>query len=290
MVADVVILGEGRWHAASLATALARLGLRTARLSFAELGLDANVEAAVRCGTLTQLPRAVVVRAISAGSFEQVTLRLTLLRALALSGVVVVNPARAIECCVDKSEASFRLRLAGLPTPPVWVTEDVTTARRIAANNASHEQPLVAKPLFGAQGRGLRLVRTAAELPPADEVAGVWYLQRLVPRPEPCDYRLFVVDGEVVAAMRRRGRHWITNVRQGARGEPWQPEPAARELAARAAVVLGTVFAGVDLVRDVDGRWWVLEVNSMPAWQELARVSGVDVAAGLARAVAERLR
>ena len=34
------------------------------------------------------------------------------------------------------------------------------------------------KPLFGSQGRGLRLIRTADELPAPDEVAGVYYLQR----------------------------------------------------------------------------------------------------------------
>ncbi len=285
----MVILGEGRWHAVSLAAALARRGLSSRRLAFVHLAFDPAAPGGLRCGPLARPPRAVVVRAIAAGSFEQVTLRLGLLRALALSGIPVINPARAIEACVDKSEASFRLRLAGIPTPAVWVTEDPARAREIVLAEASPARPLVAKPLFGAQGRGIVRVTGPHELPPAEAVAGVWYLQRLVDRPEPCDYRVFVVDGEPVAAMCRRGRDWITNVRRGARGEPWRPDAEAAELAVRAAAVLGTVFCGVDLVRDREGRTWVLEVNSMPAWRELVRASGVDVADRIARAVAERL-
>ena len=50
-----------------------------------------------------------LVRSIPAGSFEQVTLRLGLLHALAALGVAVVNDARGIERCVDKSMTSFLL-------------------------------------------------------------------------------------------------------------------------------------------------------------------------------------
>ena len=91
------------------------------------------------------------------------------------------------------------------------------------------------KPLFGAQGKGLRLVASPDELPSAEEAAGVWYLQRYVGRQAGWhDYRVFVVAGRPVAAMARYGTGWITNVRQGAvpmpprRTGPWRSWPSPR--------------------------------------------------------------
>ena len=50
------------------------------------------------------------------------------------------------------------------------------------------------KPLFGAQGRGIRLIRELADLPPPEEVNDVYYLQHNVPRAGPPfhDFRVFV--------------------------------------------------------------------------------------------------
>ena len=58
-----------------------------------------------------------MVRSMSGGTFEAVTLRLGMLHALRELGVPVWNDARAIERCVDKSMTSFLLARAGIPTP-----------------------------------------------------------------------------------------------------------------------------------------------------------------------------
>jgi len=58
------------------------------------------------------------VRAIGDGSLEAVTMRLAILHALEQLGVRVVNKARAIEACTDKSMASFLLQRAGVATQP----------------------------------------------------------------------------------------------------------------------------------------------------------------------------
>ena len=289
MEPDVWVLGEGRWHADSLIAAFARLGLAARRLRWMELGLDGTAPGGV-ASSGGGPPRAVVVRGIPGGSFEQVTLRLGILRALEAAGALVANPPRAIEACTDKSETSLRLRRAGLPTPDFWCCESAERARAVAAREASPGSPLVAKPLFGAQGRGLRLVFGPDDLPPAEEVAGVWYLQRLVARRSWHDLRLFVVEERVVAAMRREGESWITNIQRGARGLPFEPPPRLAHVAVAATRTLGAVFAGVDVAVDERGRPWILEVNAMPAWKALERVSGVDVAAAIcAAAIARRI-
>jgi RimK family alpha-L-glutamate ligase len=150
---------------------------------------------------------------------------------------------------------------------------------------------LVSKPLFGAQGKGLRRLRCPADLPSAEESAGVWYLQRYVP-PEggDRDFRVFVIDGEPVAGMARVGASWITNVHRGGKPEPITVGGELGVLAVAAARAVGAVYAGVDLLEERGtGRLFVLEVNSQPAWQGLQTVTRFDIAQALLGAIARRL-
>jgi tetrahydromethanopterin:alpha-L-glutamate ligase len=288
----VALLGAGRgWHSARLTEAFASRGARAVRLPFA---CCAMTPSGPRLGRAEEAPspRAVLVRSIPAGGLEQVTLRLGLLHALEAGGTPVVNGARAIERCVDKSATSFLLARAGLPTPPAWTVESREAAEAITATEAANGYRLVAKPLFGAQGKGLRLVSRPDELPPAEEVGGVWHLQRYVGRESSGwhDYRVFVVAGRPVAAMARHGTGWITNIRQGARPAAAPVSGPLADLAVAAADAVGALYAGVDLIEAADdGGLAVLEVNSMPAWQGLQGVSeAVDIAGELAAAVLAR--
>jgi RimK family alpha-L-glutamate ligase len=220
---------------------------------------------------------------MAGGTFEAVTLRLGVLHAAREAGVLVWNDARAIERCVDKSMTSFLLARAGLPTPPTWVVESRDAAAAVVAREAA-DAPLVLKPLFGSQGRGLLLVRTPCDLPAPEAVRGVYYLQRFVgvDRDGFRDFRLLVSRGRVIAAMARHSRDWITNVKQGGRPVAVAANEEMREVAVRAAAAVGASFAGVDVLYDDDGRLAVLEVNSMPAWSGLQKVTSFDIAAALA--------
>ncbi len=201
------------------------------------------------------------------------------------------NDARAIERCVDKSMTSFLLARAGIPTPRSWTVEGEAAARALVEREAAHG-PLVLKPLFGAEGRGLRLIERAAELPPVAEVAGVYYLQRFVRTGEAAfqDMRVLVCAGQVLGAMARVSRHWITNIRRGGSPEPMRPDHQLCALALRAAAAVGAVYAGVDLLRDRSGQIFVLEVNSMPAWRGLQRVTEHPIARRIAAALLASLR
>jgi tetrahydromethanopterin:alpha-L-glutamate ligase len=234
------------------------------------------------------------VRSLSGGSFEAVTLRLGFLHALREIGVVVCNDARAIERCVDKSMTSFLLAQAGIRSPATWVTESLDAAREVVQREGSRG-PLVLKPLFGSQGRNLRLIKTATDLPDPGSVAGVYYLQRFlgVERDGAFrDFRLLVWQGRMIAAMMRHAPHWITNVKRGGRPIAVVPDRAMMELALRAAAAVGADFAGVDILHDTDGQPTVLEVNSMPAWSGLQKVTTLNIAAvvatGLVTVLGER--
>jgi tetrahydromethanopterin:alpha-L-glutamate ligase len=273
------------WHARELVRALSAHGahavpIRLERCAFATtnpFGLRID-------GFADRLPDAVIVRSMSGGTFEAVTRRLGILHALRELGVTVWNDARAIERCVDKSMTSFLLARAGIPTPATFVTENTDSA---ASWRADQPGDLVAKPLFGAQGRGLlRFDRTTALPDPAEGLSGVLYLQHYVGRDsEWRDFRVFVVGEVAVAAMARRGASWITNVARGGTCESADVAGRLGELAIAASRAVGTAYCGVDLIENEQGGLVVLEVNSMPAWKGLQGVAAIDIADHIARHV-----
>jgi RimK family alpha-L-glutamate ligase len=277
-----LVVDRWDWHARGLAKALAALGADTFAIKLEACGFDTQGASGLSMGR-AQLPDAVMVRTMSGGSFEAVTMRLGVLHALRELGVTVWNDARAIERCVDKSMTSFLLARAGIPTPSTWTTESPEAARAIVRREAPHG-PLVLKPLFGSQGRGLRLIHHESELPEPIAVAGAYYLQRFVgvDRDGFRDFRLLVSQGRVIAAMVRHAPTWITNVKRGGKPVAALVDAEMKDLAVAAAATVGAAFAGVDLIYGADGRPSVLEVNSMPAWAGVQKVTPVNIAAKLA--------
>ncbi|MGA7005258.1 MAG: RimK family alpha-L-glutamate ligase, partial [Pseudolabrys sp.] len=246
------------WHARALGKAFAALGVQTPLLKLPACGFDTATAHGLSLPDFDRgLPDAVLVRDMAGGTFEAVTLRLGILHALQEIGVPVWNAARSIERCVDKSATSFLLTRAGLPTPMTWAMESREAAAEVVRREAG---PFVLKPLFGSQGRGLRLIRGEWDLPDPAEVAGVYYLQRFVGVEHDGfrDFRVLVSSGRVVAAMMRQSSHWVTNVKRGGKPVAAVADATMRDLAVAATAVVGANFAGVDMVYDQDGRLSVL--------------------------------
>ncbi|MEJ8850619.1 RimK family alpha-L-glutamate ligase [Variovorax rhizosphaerae] len=292
-----IMTDEIGWHTRQLQAALRARGCVGRCIDLADCRIDtpAAWHGLVIPGFGRELPDAVVVRGIAGGSFEQVTKRLGVLHALRELGVPVYNDARAIERSVDKSMTSLLLHAARIPTPPTWATESLAQAQRIAIREGAAGHALVLKPLFGSQGKGLRLVGEVEgvhhALPDIDTAyGGLAYLQRFLPAASTpgFDWRVLVIGGRAVTAMRRVSEHWVHNVAQGARCEPADLTPELAQLAEGAALALGMDYAGVDLMpsspragaRSGAGIQ-VIEVNGVAAWQGLQRVTRFNIAAAL---------
>jgi tetrahydromethanopterin:alpha-L-glutamate ligase len=226
------------------------------------------------------MPDAVLVRAIPGGTFEQVTLRLDVLHTLREMGVLVYNDARVIERTVDKAMTSLLLTRAGVPTPPTWVCESREGARKIVRRERAAGGSVVLKPLFGSCGDGLKLLREPMDVPSPQQYGGIYYLQSYVHSPglPAHDWRVMVVGGRAIAAMERHATGWITNRAKGAKCLPAIPCPEITDLAEAAARALGAHYAGVDIIRKPDGGHVVLEVNGIPAWSGLQKVTRADIA------------
>jgi tetrahydromethanopterin:alpha-L-glutamate ligase len=268
------------WHGARLREAFVAHGCESEFVSLQDCGFDIEGTGhGLVIPGFDELPHGVFVRGVPGGTLEQVVLYLDILHALKHLGVCVYNDGSAIERSVDKGMTSFLLHSAGIPTPPTWVQGegDRLSSTLKQEFEAGHE--VVLKPLFGSQGEGLVRVSEFTQLPEQALYSGVYYLQRFISTgaEDAHDWRIFVINGQAVAAMLRRGNGWISNVAQGARCHAAVLDAELRTLAEGAANALRMSYAGVDILRDADGRSYVLEVNSIPAWKGLQQVCPVDV-------------
>jgi len=293
-----VLANENSWYARDLTRAIADarseplvLGFRTLTSSVSSDGTKLVAFDYDETQHSLNEADAVIVRTMPPGSLEQVVFRMDALGRLADCGVSVVNSPRSIECAVDKYLTTTKLVEAGLPVPRTVVCESVEHAM------SAFEQlgrDVVVKPLFGAEGRGIvRLTdeETAFRVFKSLRMTNaVLYLQQFV-RHEGFDVRVLTLDGKVLASMKRQSDlDFRTNVTQQGSAVTYEANEEERDLAVRAAAATGTRIAGVDILRDHEGRAMVLEVNAVPGWKALARVSGIDVAARLIESIQSERR
>jgi tetrahydromethanopterin:alpha-L-glutamate ligase len=269
----------GDWHVRRLAGAMRSRGASVVVTSLPRCAFDTELPSGIDIpGFDGVLPDGVFVRSISAGTLEQITFRLGLLHALRESGVRVWNDARAIERCVDKSMTTFLLHKAGIPTPRTRTMEGDAPA---LAHVEGAPRPLIYKPLFGSQGKGLLKIDAPTDLPAPEAADNMYYLQDFVPSSTSAtfeDWRVIATRNRVIAAMGRKAGTWITNVHQGGAPAPCEPTPEMAALASAALAAVDADYAGIDLIRAPDGRLLVLEVNSNPSWRGLQSVTETDIA------------
>lgn len=278
------------WHGARLKEAFANHGIDAVFVSLPDCIINLygskpnSASPTIQIPHFDTLPPAVFVRGISGGTMQQVTTRLNVLHILSMLNVKIYNDVKAIERTVDKAMTSFLLQKNGVSTPATWVSESRTQVEQLRQIAKQQNQTLVLKPLFGSQGLGVRklLADQVLPVPMQQFVDGVYYFQQLIETANaPHDYRVFVIAGKVVAAMKRVGSSWVNNVAAGGRCESvnLDANQTLISLALQAAAAVDINYCGVDIIQANTGEYFVLEVNSIPAWKGLQSVAQVDISA-----------
>jgi RimK family alpha-L-glutamate ligase len=296
-----ILAAADGWHIEALGRALAARGSVAVRLDPTRVGATAGggggraaiaaggADGGVDGGAVLDAFDALLVRVVPPGSLDQIVFRIDALHLLADRGLPIVNGPRCLERTIDKHWTTRLLDDAGIPTPRTFVTERADRALEAFAAFGD----AVVKPLLGSGGRGLfrvsdpdlawRAFRTL------EQQRAVIYMQEFVPHHRH-DLRLFVTGGRIVAAARREGDGWKSNVAAGARARAHLPTDAQADLARRAAAVVEADYAGVDLLEAEDGRLLVTEVNGIPGWSGLQETTRVDVALAVADATLARIK
>lgn len=171
-------------------------------------------------------------------------------------GVPVVNGAGAIRSVHNKLDMAVALVAAGIPTPETFAAPLPRLAEEVPAG----DYPLVLKPLFGDNGRGLALAWDAAELARIDWPEPVALAQRYV-RNDGWDLKLYGIGGDVWAV------HKPSPFIAPAAGPPLRPPvevtPELVTLARRCGELFGLELYGVDCIETAAGPL-VIEVNEFP--------------------------
>jgi ribosomal protein S6--L-glutamate ligase len=191
------------------------------------------------------------------------------------SGVRTINRCSAIAAVRDRASMARKLMAGGLPTPATCCG----TLARISAAFRENEYPLIVKPVYGDNLRGLRIVQSREELLGCDFPDSVAVAQRLVPS-DGYDLKLYVIGGEVYGL---RKPSPVTGDLAG-KVQPVAVTPALRALALRCGLLFGLELYGVNCVEMPAGPM-VTEVKEFP---DYSMIEGADDS--LARYTIDRAR
>lgn len=148
--------------------------------------------------------------------------------------------------------------------------------------------PVVIKLLEGTQGLGVVLAENKKAAQSVIEafhgVHARIIVQEFIKEAKGADIRAFVVDGEVVGAMRRQARdgEFRSNLHRGGHAEVVKLSKSERAIAISAANKMGLGVAGVDMLPSKRGPL-IIEVNSSPGLEGIEGATKVDVATKIIR-------
>jgi ribosomal protein S6--L-glutamate ligase len=143
--------------------------------------------------------------------------------------------------------------------------------------------PVIIKLLEGTQGLGVVLAETEKA---AQSVIEAFHnlkariiVQEFIAESKGADLRAFIVNGEVVGAMKRQGKEgeFRSNLHRGGTGKLVKLSRAEKAAALLAAKALGLGIAGVDMLQSKRGPL-VLEVNSSPGLEGIEKATELDIA------------
>jgi len=221
-------------------------------------------------------------------------------RAVTAAGLIFIGPpAEAMERMGGKTAARREATAAGVPVVP-GVLEPVTSAAEVRSLGKEFGYPIAIKAVGGGGGRGLRVVRSPAEVDEAfaaarreAEVAfknGELYVEKYLDDPRHIEIQILadqygnaVALGERDCSVQRRHQKLIEECPSPALTPELRAEMGAA--AVRLAKAVGYVSAGTLEFLYQDGRYYFLEMNTRIQVEHTVTemVYGVDLVAAQIR-------
>lgn len=148
-------------------------------------------------------------------------------------------------------------------------------------NNRVH-YPFVIKPRRGTTGDDITLINNEADLDKISSFKNMLIEQYIEPE---CDYRIFVIGGTAVGAMRKTGdfdhpgnfKLWCAGKERHAETDPTTLD-ILNEIATRAAAISGLEYAGIDVIKEANtGEYYILETNIAASWSTFTPITHIDI-------------
>lgn len=210
-----------------------------------------------------------------------VDLYIALIQQMEMAGMLVFNKYGPILKAKNKVKTMQILDHYGIPIPKTVVVnrpEDLSNAAKFVGGF-----PLIVKAPVGSFGAGVTIFESMRAL----KSALLWnkpmyLLQQYVKYSKGKDIRVFVVNGKVIGSFMRAARkgEFRSNIELGGKGRPVEITEEEASIALRSVQALDLNYGGVDIMRSKNGPV-VLEVNSNPGFNELEKITGIDVAGSI---------
>ncbi len=203
------------------------------------------------------------------------------IRQFEMMDVFSANSSIAITRSRDKLRSMQMFAAAGLGLPKTAFTNYSKEEKQIIKNLGG--APLIIKLLEGTQGLGVVLAET---IKAAQSVIEAFHglkarilVQEFIKEAKASDIRAFVVNGEVVGAMKRTGKEgeFRSNLHRGGSAELIKLKRSEKAAAIKAADVMGLKVAGVDMLQSSRGPL-ILEVNSSPGLEGIEKATDQNIA------------
>jgi ribosomal protein S6--L-glutamate ligase len=192
----------------------------------------------------------------------------------------VINSASSVALASDKLSSLQIFHQHGLPIPRTrFAHTTLATEFHLLPETGAH----VFKTLKGSQGFGVTWQETReqsqAQVDAYRTLRAGFLSQELVADSAGTDIRAFVIDGAVVAAMKRVGPKGDlrSNLHQGGQAVAVELSREENALAIKASQALGLYYAGVDFLRTSSGPL-LLEANPSPGFEGISKACKLDVA------------
>ena len=202
-------------------------------------------------------------------------------RQFEMMNVFTTLKSQALVQSRDKLRSLQILSKAGLGLPKTVFTNYSKDVSEVISHVGG--APLIIKLLEGTQGLGVVLAETttAAEsvLEAFNGLQARVIVQEFIKEAKGADIRAFVVDGEVVGAMKRQSKEgeFRSNLHRGGTAQLIKLSRHEEQAAILAAKSLKMGVAGVDLLQSNRGPL-ILEVNSSPGLEGIEGATGKDIA------------
>jgi RimK family alpha-L-glutamate ligase len=217
-------------------------------------------------------PEICLVRGVGTHIIPHVFYRLDFMSILEEVGVRLVNTRRCMELATNKMLTTTLLHKHHILSPESIIAETSSLAME-----GFYElgRDVVLKPLYGARGKDIIRINFEKNakfvFDQLESLQEIFYLQKYYEHKNE-DYRLFVVDGKVIASMKRKSKSWKTNISTGGLAEKYTPSEEMIELAIKSTNIVNGEIAGVDLMETEKGLM-VIEVNAVPGYQGIQSVN-----------------
>ena len=205
----------------------------------------------------------------------------TVIRQFEAMGIFTTTPSNALLQSRDKLSAFQILAPQGIGVPKTIYPDSFNDP--IQEVNELGGFPVIIKTLSSTHGEGVLLVNNKQELHEImlhlNRTNNRFIIQEFIKECKGEDIRAFIVNGELVACMKRTAApgDFRSNLHMGGTAKPHLLYHKTKELAIKACELVGLYIAGVDIIESDRGPL-ILEINASPGLEGIENTTKVDIA------------